>query len=435
MSTATGNAQPVAAASAQRPSLVTGPLLVRFISIIGAEVSFYLPLSVVPLYVKSSGSAAGAGVATGVLLAATVAAELATPPLVHRAGYRSSLAAGLFLLGAPALVLLSPASIAVVAAVNIARGAGFAITTVAGGALTASLIPAQRRGEGLGLAGIVGGVPAIVCLPAGVWVATHWGYRPVFAATAAAAMLALGSLPSLPRRQQEPGPARAAVLAGLGNPGLARLAGVFFASAMAAGVLVTFLPLSVTAAATTVALFAQSAAATAGRWAAGRAGDRYGHTRLLFPGLLLCVTGMAVLAATRTGALVAGAAGCFGLGFGVLQNATLATMYDRGTPGAYSTVSAIWNAAYDAGMGAGAIGIGLLAGHTGYRAAFLVTAALIVPALVPARRDRRSAHSLRDTRSQPADLKETRKEPPPRSSPSRDRTLPCIKTGKKGILP
>jgi predicted MFS family arabinose efflux permease len=388
MSTATGNVQHPAATSAQRSSLVTRPLLVRFISIIGAEVSFYLPLSVVPLYVKSSGSAAGAGSATGVLLLATVAAELATPRLVHLAGYRLSLAAGLFLLGAPALVLLTPASLAVVVAVNIARGVGFAITTVAGGALTASLIPAQRRGEGLGMVGIVGGVPAIVCLPAGVWVATRWGYGPVFAATAAAAILALGSVPGLPRRQEEAGPA-AGVLTGLRNPGLVRLAGVFFASTMAAGMLVTFLPLSMAAAITAIALLTQSAAATAGRWAAGRIGDRYGQTRLLCPGVLLCVTGMTALAVTRTEAPVVCAAGCFGIGFGVLQNATLATMYARGTPGAYSSVSAIWNAAYDAGMSAGAIGIGLLVGYTGYRAAFLITAGLIVPALVPARRDRR----------------------------------------------
>jgi predicted MFS family arabinose efflux permease len=69
------------------------------------------------------------------------------------------------------------------------------------------------------------------------------------------------------------------------------------------------------------------------------------------------------------------------VGFGVLQNAILAAMYARGGPGAYSAVSAIWNASCDAGMSAGAIGIGLLVGYTGYRAAFLITAGLIVPAL------------------------------------------------------
>jgi MFS family permease len=401
MTTATGNAQRAAAASAPRPSLVTRPLLVRFISIIGAEVSFYLPLSVVPLYVRSSGSAAGAGAATGVLLLATVAAELATPRLVRRAGYRLSLVAGLFLLGAPALVLLMPSGLAVVVAVNVARGVGFAITTVAGGALTASLIPAQRRHEGLGLAGIVGGVPATVCLPAGVWVATRWGYGPVFAVTAAAAMPALCSVPALPRRCEEADPARAGVLAGLRNPGLARLAGVFFASAMAAGVLVTFLPLAVTPAAAAIALLTQAAAATAGSWAAGRIGDRHGQTRLLCPGVLVCTAGMAALAAARTESLVVCAAGCFGIGFGALQNATLATMYGRGRPGAYSVVSAIWNAAYDAGMSAGALGIGLLAGYTGYQAAFLITAGLIVPALVPALRDRRPLAAPQTPRREP----------------------------------
>ena len=68
-------------------------------------------------------------------------------------------------------------------------------------------------------------------------------------------------------------------------------------------------------------------------------------------------------------------------------------MYARSSREAYSTVSAIWNAAYDAGMGAGAMGIGLLVGHTGYPGAFLLTAALVVPALLPARREHRQPGS------------------------------------------
>ena len=154
--------------AAGRPPLLTRPLLLRCISVIGSSVSFYLPLSVVPRYVASSGSGAAAGLATGALLLATVVSELATPRLVARAGCRLSLTGGLILLGAPALALIASSSLAVVVAVSIVRGIGFAITTVAGGALTASLIPAQRRGEGLGLVGIVSGVPALVWLTPGI---------------------------------------------------------------------------------------------------------------------------------------------------------------------------------------------------------------------------------------------------------------------------
>jgi predicted MFS family arabinose efflux permease len=392
MTTATQTQLPVGTAG--RPPLITPlitrPLLLRFVSVVGSTVSFYLPLSVVPLYARSAGSDAGAGLATGALLLATVAAELATPRLVARIGYRLSLTAGLVLLGAPALALLTSPDLTVVVGVCIARGIGFAITTVAGGALTAALIPAQRRGEGLGLVGIVGGVPALVCLPAGVWVSARWGYDPVFATTAASALLALGSVPGIPGRREgrhRPG----GVLAALRNPELMRLATVFAASTMAAGVLVTFVPLAITASAAvvTAALFAQQAAATGARWVAGRIGDRGGQARLLCPAILLSAAGMACLAATRSPGLVAGGAACFGTGFGVLQNATLTMMYARGPRGSLDAVSAIWNAAYDAGMGAGAIGIGLLVARTGYSAAFLLTAALVVPALAPALRERR----------------------------------------------
>ena len=381
-------------AAAARPPLITWPLLVRFVSVIGAETSFFLSLSVVPLYVKSSGSGAGAGLATGALLAAGVAGELATPRMVSRAGYRLSLAAGLVLLGAPALALLWPVGLPVVVAVNVARGFGFAITTVAGGALTTLLIPAERRGEGLGLYGVVAGVPALVSLPAGVWAADRWGYGPVFAVTAAAALLALVSVPGLPGGRPPASERADGVLAGLRNPRLLRLALVFAASTVAAGVLVTFVPLAVTTATATAALFAQPAAATAARWAAGRIGDRRGHARLLCPGVVLSAAGMALLAAVHVPAVVIGGAACFGTGFGILQNATLAMMYACAPRGAYDAVSAIWNAAWDAGMGAGAAVIGLLAATAGYPAAFVITAALVLPALVPVLGERsRPAHA------------------------------------------
>ncbi|WP_251057360.1 hypothetical protein [Streptomyces sp. ISL-94] len=66
-----------------------------------------------------------------------------------------------------------------VLAVCFLRGLGFALTVVAGGALTASLIPAERRGEGLALMGIMSGVPSLLGLPLGVWPASEVGYAPV----------------------------------------------------------------------------------------------------------------------------------------------------------------------------------------------------------------------------------------------------------------
>ena len=51
-------------------------------------------------------------------------------------------------------------------------------------------------------------------------------------------------------------------------------------------------------------------------------------------------------------------------------------------------MSAIWNLAYDAGIGAGAFGFGVVAARTGYPAAFAATAVLVLAALVPLGQDR-----------------------------------------------
>lgn len=375
-----------------RPDLVTRALLLRFVSVVGTSIGFYLPLSVVPLLALESGSAGTAGLATVALLLTTVVCELVTPRLVTLVGYRWALGLGLTLLGAPTVVLAYADSTWLIVVVSIVRGAGFGISIVAGGAVTALLIPAARRGEGLALVGIVSGVPGLIALPAGVWAASRWGYDPVFVVTTAVTLLALLSVPSLPGRGESVAVSEHhGVLAGLRCSALSRPATIFAVSTAAVGVLVTFLPLAISgqrAWVAAAALLAQPAASTVGRFVAGRIGDQVGPARLLVPGLLLCVVGMAGLAATGSAYAVIGGAFVFGSGFGVLQNATLVLMYVRVPVGGESSVSAIWNAAYDLGMAGGALCAGPVVTVIGYQATFVVTAAVMLPALAVVRRDR-----------------------------------------------
>jgi predicted MFS family arabinose efflux permease len=78
----------------------------------------------------------------------------------------------------------------------------------------------------------------------------------------------------------------------------------------------------------------------------------------------------------------------FGAGFGVTQNASLALLFQRVSTSGYGMVSALWNLAYDAGLGVGAAGFGVLAAQTGYPTAFALTAALVLVAIAPTWRDR-----------------------------------------------
>jgi predicted MFS family arabinose efflux permease len=367
-----------------------------FVASFGAMTSFYLLLSVVPLYATSGEAAAGdvgAGFATGALLLSTVAAELVTPWLAARLGYRAMFGAGLLLLGAPALALAGSAQLAAILAVCVVRGLGFGVVVVLGGASVAALVPPKRRGEGLGLYGMVVGVPSVLALPLGVFLVGRVGYPAVFIAGAAAALAGLLVVLGIPGRSGEPRSATVGMLAGLRSAALLRPSVVFSATAMAAGVVVTFLPLAVTRASgglAAVALLAQATVTTLARWWAGRYADRRSPAGLLIPGLLAAAAGVLALVLVDSPVAVLAGIMVFGAGFGVSQNASMTLMFNRVPPAGYGTASALWNLAYDAGMGLGAAGFGVLAAQTGYPAAFALTAAVMVVALGPAWRDRSS---------------------------------------------
>ncbi|MBW8483755.1 MFS transporter [Actinomadura parmotrematis] len=375
-----------------RPPLLTRPLLLRFVSLVGSSVGFYLPLSVVPLHAERIGGSPGA--ATGALMFATVAGEFATPRLMARFGDRTVLAAGLVLLGAPALALTALPGMAWILLVSLVRGLGFALTIVAGGALTAALIPDGRRGEGLALVGLASGVPSVVALPLGLYLAEHTGVTAVAVIAGAVPLVTALSVPGLPGGRPAPGARADGMLAGLRTPALARPALVFGASALVAGIVVTFLPLAAgghSAGLVAAALFLQPLASALARVWAGRRGDRHGSAGLVVPGLVASAAGVLLIAFTGSAAAVVAGVTVFGVGFGLLQNATLALMYSRVTRSGYGAVSALWNLAYDAGLGAGALGFGAVAAGTGYPWAFALTAALLMTALPVALRDGRAA--------------------------------------------
>ena len=379
------------------------PLALVFLSASCTLTSFDLLLSVTPMYAATAGAgSAGAGMVTAVLLLGTVAAELASSYLIRRFGYRPVLAGGAVLLGTPSLVLLGHAPLAVIAVASLIRGFGFGLGTVVLDTLAALLVPADRRGEGLGLFGVFVTVPGVVALPGGVWLAGHFGYPIVAALTAASSLVPLIVLAWLPGRSASAVAAPAAegpeaeagqpggLLAALRQFGQRRPALIFAASTFAAGVVVSFLPLAsgVSRNVAAIGLLAQALTATVSRWWAGRRGDRVGHGRLLAPALAIAATGLAGLIWVASPVMVITSMCLFGAGFGILENATFAIMIDRVPASGLGTASAIWNLAYDGGYGASPAVFGLFVGFCGYPVAFALVGLLMLAALPSARRER-----------------------------------------------
>ncbi len=353
---------------------------------------YALLLPVVPLWTAPAGEFA-AGTTTGVLMATTILTQLAVPWILARTSYRAVLGTGLVLLGAPTPLLALSADLAPVLAVSAVRGVGFGLLTVTGSALVAELVPQAEHGRAAARYGVAVGLPQLVLLPSGVAVVDVAGFGGVFVAAGVAPLLGALVVPAL---RLPPPPAPSPRTDRPGVPAVGPVVAMLVCS-LAQGGLITFLPLAVPGAALLVAtaLFVSAAGMLGGRAVAGRLVDRHGlGGRLLVPGVLLVAlgTGVEVVALSGPTPLVVAGAAVVGIGFGLVQNDALTTLFAAAGSERYGGASAAWNIAYDAGTGVGAVGLGAVADPLGFRAAFGLTAVLLVTA-APVVRGRRRAEA------------------------------------------
>ena len=380
----------------EREALLTRPVMLLTLVAFAALFGFQLLLSVVPLYAdEAGGGSSGAGLATAAFMLSTVLTQIQMPRILRRFGYRRALAAGLLFLGVPALFYGYADMLAPILAVTLVRGVGFGAITVVFAALIVELAPPDRRGEALGLLGVAITLPTIFCNALGLWLVGSFGFEIVFLLGGATPLLGLAMIPGI-RSTADAGGNEEGVgfFAGLGRAPLRRIFILFAATTMAAGVIITFLPLAVPGSgvfSAAGALLVVGVTSTISRWWGGRFGDRRDPHLLLAPGLVACAMGIAGL--PFGGVILLAGAVLFGTGFGLLQNASLILMMERVSKSEYGLGSTLWNAAFDAGTGIGAFSFGFVISAVGYYWSFAFCSVLLASALVlvvldqPSKRD------------------------------------------------
>jgi MFS family permease len=350
-------------------------------------------LAVAPAWaVEGGASEAGAGLVNGVLLAATVLTQLWVPRLVRGIGLGPVMVAGLLLMGlaAPAYGLSS--ALGPVLAWSAVRGAGFGILTVLGSTIVAHLVPAERRGEAVGVYGLAVAVPNLLLMPGSVLVADRLGFGGAFA-VAALPLLGVPAALALGRRLAAVEGASTTASVPLDRrtvAGVLRPTTVLFAVTMSGGALMTFAPqLGFGGTVATVTLLVLGVGTALSRWWVGRLADRHGADRFVAPLLVVCAGGMGLCAwgvAHGSAALLVAGAAVVGPAYGALQNLTLVLAF-AGVPGPrIPTASAAWNIGFDAGTASGSVLVGALAATASFGTAYAVVALVVLAALVLAPR-------------------------------------------------
>ncbi|WP_020014029.1 MFS transporter [Promicromonospora sukumoe] len=356
---------------------------------------YALLLPTAPLWAIHGGAdEAGAGLVNAVLMAATVAFQTTVPWALRRLGWRSTLVAGVLLLGLPSLALVLTDQLGWILAASAVRGAGFAVVTVCGATAIAELVGAARRGRAIGVYGLAVAAPQVFLTPSAAWVAESVDFRVVFVVGALPALAvpfaaALGNrldavAHGTPADGQGPGgaersPGRARLLLPLVLPSL-----VLLAVTTPGGALLTFAPqLGYGALAAMAGLLGLTVAAALSRWLVGGLADRYGPSRFVPPLLLLCAAALVLcgwsITGSRPGAawLVLGMT-LVGVSYGSLQNLTLVTAFAAVPDRERSVASAVWNIGFDTGTGLGSLVVGFIAAGTSFTVGLLTTAALCV---------------------------------------------------------
>jgi MFS family permease len=367
--------------------IMSPPLLWLLLFAMLALGSFFMLLSVVPLFASETGSGmVGAGLTTGAMMLATVITELFTAQLFTKFGQRKVIAVGVLLLSLPTLLLLVSSALPMILAVSILRGAGLAITVVAGTAIAAAIGTGKRQGEVIGIYGVASAIPAVVALPLGLWLVNEFDFATAFIVAVALGVASLVAVPFL-RAHPSDSVQSANPLALLRTRAIIRPTIAFTATTLALGVAATFLPIATETllGIAAIALLVQGVATTVARWLAGRLSDLYGSRRFLVPSMVLASLGIAVLFFTDNPAAIIGGMAVFGIGLGAVQNLSLTLMLENTHAGDFARVSVLWNVAFDAGMGIGSVAFGYLAIATGYPWGFAILAFVMALTVVPAR--------------------------------------------------
>lgn len=372
------------------------PLILLTVSVAFAGFALLLPIS--PLWAAEGGAGElGSGLATTVLMAATVATQLQVNRWLARWGWTRLLAFGLAMLGLPAaLQALSP-ELWLVLGTNALRGVGFGIITVCGATAVAVLVPPEARGRGVGLYGLAISIPQLVLMTLSPMLVAAVGIQWT---------LMLGLLPLLPllwvvvlgRQITEQTAADPTVSHG-GAPVLRVLPMVWLPVlalllvTASGGAVLTFAPQMTPGTAVAMALLlGVTGVATLGRWLVGGLSDRYGTGPFIWSLLAVAALALAGIAYglwQRDAIALIGGAALLGLAYGALQTVTLVRCYADAGEENRPSASVVWNVGFDVGTGLGAALIGAMAGGYGFAQAFITTAVLLLAAaLVVLVRDR-----------------------------------------------
>jgi MFS family permease len=263
---------------------------------------------------------------------------------------------------------------------RVIQGIGWGFSTTASGTIATDIIPASRRGEGMGYYGLSGNIALAFGPSLGLLLAGMLSFTPLFLICAALGLASLLFAANITYKKIEQPQKLAHHKWDIYEKSALEPSILLFFLTVTFGGIASFLPLytaekGISGIQWYFLLYALALMVT--RTFAGQLYDKKGHQAVFIPGAVLILLAMLLLAWLPNNMILLTAAILYGLGFGTVQPALQAWSVERAARDRKGMANATFFAFFDLGVGVGAIVFGQISHWFGYASIYL-TAALSV---------------------------------------------------------
>lgn len=342
--------------------------------------SFQMLLPTLPVYaVKLGGNETSMGLIIGVF---TVSAVLIRPfagRMLDTGGRKVPMLFGLFVFILSVLAYNWAWSVAVLLALRLVHGFGWGIITTASGTVAADVIPPKRLGEGMGYYGLASTMSMAVAPAVGIYIINHYGFSPLFTASAALATMSLMLALVIKYRSADKNIKKTGALF---EPKAFRPSLTMFFITTTYGSVVSFIAIyaaekGILNVGIFFTVFALVLAVT--RPLSGMLADRKGFDIVVIPGIIMVVLAMLTLSRASDLWIFLLAGGLYGLGFGSVQPSMQALAVKDVPPMRRGAANGTLFSAFDLGIGTGAVLWGAVSQSFGYANMYLLAG---IPGLI-----------------------------------------------------
>jgi MFS family permease len=270
---------------------------------------------------------------------------------------------------------------------RLVHGATFGVSTTALGTVAADLVPAERRGEGLGYFGTFNMLAMVIGPALGLIIVQHFSFYWLFMICFVCALV--GWLLALPIRypiatseRKETMKFSISDLKKMIEPRAFPYSFPLVGLAVVFGGIVSFISLYAAevedASLAGGFYFFYALALVAARIVSGKLFDQKGSDIVVYPGILAYVIGLSCLGLAHDSVMFYLAGSLIGLGYGSIQPCMQALVIQQVPEHRRGAATATFFVAIDVGIGLGSFLLGFVANWFGYRGMYLSTIAFVI---------------------------------------------------------